>query len=145
MRELTDTETGRLEECLRELACHHNEVSAHFRGLYPRRPVPETLAAFAEDLRSGRSRIAAVEEGDRILGFCKTDLVGTEGTVAYLVVLREARGKGYGGLLMDWALDALRRDGACSIEVKVVDGNDAVGFYEKYGFRINARILRMNV
>ena len=26
-----------------------------------------------------------------------------------------------------------------------MDGNDAIRFYEKYGFRINAQILRMNV
>ena len=28
------------------------------------------------------------------------------------------------------------------VEVKVVDGNDALSFYERYGFRMNAHILR---
>jgi len=27
------------------------------------------------------------------------------------------------------------------IEVKVIDGNDAIHLYEKYGFRMNAHIL----
>ena len=60
-------------------------------------------------------------------------------------MLKEARGSGYGNDLMDWAVDTLKQSGVNRIEVRVVDGNDAIRFYEKYGFRINAQILRMNV
>jgi hypothetical protein len=31
------------------------------------------------------------------------------------------------------------------IEVKVADGNNAIRFYEKYGFRMNAHILRTDL
>ena len=86
-----------------------------------------------------------MEENDRVLGFCKTDVCGTEGKIDYLIVLKEARGSGYGNDLMDWAVDTLKQSGVNRIEVRVVDGNDAIRFYEKYGFRINAQILRMNV
>lgn len=34
--------------------------------------------------------------------------------------------------------------GVKSIEVKVVAGNDAIRLYEKYGFQINAHILKHN-
>ena len=121
MRELDYQETDRLAECLKELAEHHNEVSNGFKGCYPKRPFAETLEAFREDVQSGKSRIAVVEENDRVLGFCKTDVCGTEGKIDYL------------------------QSGVNRIEVRVVDGNDAIRFYEKYGFRINAQILRMNV
>ena len=145
MKELASGEVYRLEECLKELADHHNTVSAGFKGCYPKKPFAETLASFRKDLDSGKSRIGVIESGEKILGFCKADIAGAEGTVDYLIVLKEARGNGYGSMLMDWALDLLKQSGVSRIEVTVVDGNDAVHFYEKYGFRINARILRMNV
>ena len=142
VRELSHGEVYRLEGCLKELAGHHNEVSENFRGRYPKKPFGETLASFERDLRSGRSRIAVIESGEKILGFCKISADGEEGTVDYLIVLKEARGKGYGNTLLDWAMNALRQCGAGRIEVKVVAGNDAVGFYEKYGFRICSYVLR---
>ena len=48
-------------------------------------------------------------------------------------------------MLLDWALDALKQSGAGSVEVKVVEGNEAIGFYESSGFRTCSRVLRMNV
>ena len=145
MRELTGGEIGILEECLKELAGHHNRVSVNFKGAFPKRPYEETLASFRKDVESGKSRIAVAEDGEKILGFCKIDAAGPEGAVDYLIVLKEARGRGCGKLLMDWALDALRHSGVSRVEVKVVDGNDAAAFYEKYGFRTCSHILRMNV
>ncbi len=144
MRLLAYGEAGRLEECLEALAAHHNKVSVHFRGTYPKRPYKDTLASFEEGLRSGRSRIAVVGE-KKILGFCKIDIDGADGKLDYLVVLKEARGKGYGGRLLGWALDAFRESGVRRIELRVVDGNDAAGFYEKYGFRVNSHVMRLDL
>ena len=45
---------------------------------------------------------------------------------------------------MDWAMQPFRSKGVKSIEVKVVAGNDAIRLYEKYGFQINAHILKLN-
>ena len=145
MRELAYTEISGLKECLDELAAHHNEVSANFPGQYPKRPAEETLKGFEKDVLAGRSRIAVVESEGRILGFCKADLDGADGAVGYLIVRKSARGKGYGDLLLTWALETLKQRGAARIEVRVVDGNDAIGFYEKYGFRVCSHILGLNV
>ena len=115
MRELAYTEISGLKECLDELAAHHNEVSANFPGQYPKRPAEETLKGFEKDVLAGRSRIAVVESEGRILGFCKADLDGADGAVGYLIVRKNARGKGYGDLLLTWALDKallLLRDGS---------------------------------
>ena len=57
------------------------------------------------------------------------------------VVLPQCRGGKYGKALMDWAMAVFSGSGVRKIEVKVVDGNDAVHLYEKYGFRMNAHIL----
>ncbi len=142
MRELSGREVYRLEECLKELAEHHNGVSVNFSGCFPKKPFLDTLAAFEKEVNSGRSRIAVIESGEEILGFCKVNINGEEGTVDYLVVLKNHRGNGYGETLLTWGLDVLRAGGAGRIEVKVVDGNEAVRFYEKHGFRVVSHILR---
>ena len=145
MRELPCNEIPKLEVCLRELAEHHNRVSVNFAGTYPKRPFGETLQSFETDVRSGKSRIAAIDSENRIVGFCKTDIDRMQGKIDYLIVLQEYRGKGYGDMLMNWAIDLFKQCGVEQIEVKVVDGNSAIKFYEKYGFRMNARILRTNL
>lgn len=143
MRELAGPDVYQLEECLQELAEHHNTVSVNFPGQFPKKPVQDTLASFEQDLRSGRSRIAVVENGTKTLGFCKADFCGAEGVLDYLIVLKEARGRGYGDALLDWGLNVLKESGARRIEVKVVDGNNAIRFYEKHGFRVVSHVLRM--
>ena len=145
VREIACDEVYRLEECLKALAEHHNKVSVNFPGSFPKKPYSETLASFGTALKSGGSRIAVIEEQDRILGFCKTDLSGSEGHVDFLVVLKECRGRGFGGQLMDWAVDTLRQGGAERIEIRVVEGNDAKTFYEKYGFLTVSEILRADL
>ena len=45
--------------------------------------------------------------------------------------------------MLDWALNIFRNRKVTRIEVKVVDGNDAIRFYEKHGFQIVSHILRM--
>ena len=145
IRELAGGEVYRLEECLRELAEHHNRVAEHFKGCYPKKPYAEILGSFEEDVGSGKARIAVTEEKGRILGFCKISACGGAGTVDYLIVLKEARGRGCGDALFSWAMDTLKQSGAGRIEVKVVAGNDAIRFYEKYGFRVCSHVLRLDV
>ncbi len=145
MRELTSGEAYKLSECLKALAEHHNTMSVYFKGQYPKKPYSDTLVSFEADIKSGISRIAVVENDEKILGFCKVDITGSEGKIDYLIVLEEARGSGHGKALIDWAMGVFRDSGADKIEVKVADGNDAINFYEKQGFRPNAHILRMNI
>ncbi len=145
MKELAAGEVYKLEECLTELAAHHNEVSRNFRGQYPKKPIGETLMSFEKDVEGGGSRIAVTEHDGSISGFCKIDIDGADGKIDYLIVLKSVRGTGAGKLLVDWALDVLGQNGVERVEVRVVDGNEAIHFYEKYGFRVNSHILRLDM
>ncbi|MBQ8966706.1 GNAT family N-acetyltransferase [Ruminococcus sp.] len=80
----------------------------------------------------------------KIAGFCKVDTDKSVGVLEYLVVLEEFRGIGYGGELIEWALSKFAELGIHDIDVKVADGNKAVTLYEKYGFKMNAHILRLS-
>lgn len=141
IRELTAAEVPALSGCLQALADHHDRVSVHFPGSYPSHPYEVTLTSFAQALAQGTSRIAVAEAEGEIVGFCKADLGDGSGKLDYLAVLPAFRGRGYGGALMDWAMEIFRRGRVRRVEVKVVDGNDAIHLYERYGFRMNAHLL----
>ena len=144
MREMNSNETGKLYECLEALAKHHNSVSEYFQGCYPQQPSEQKVVQFEKELEEGGSRIAVVENDNRVTGFCKISTDAGTGVLEYLVVLDQERGKGYGAAFMDWALNALRELGIDHIDVKVVYGNEAIRFYEKYGFKKRSVILTLN-
>ena len=84
------------------------------------------------------------ENADKVIGFCKINTDSRPGVLEYLVVLDRERGKGYGAAFMDWALNTFQTLGINDIDVKVVYGNEAIRFYEKYGFRARSVILTLN-
>lgn len=141
IREIGEAEVCRLLPCIMQLSEHHNAVSVNHKGHYPSRPYEDTLNAFRMGLKDGQSHIAVIEEAGAVAGFCKVDMVDKKGKLDYLVVLKEHRQRGLGRRLMDWAMEAFRQNGVTLIEVKVVDGNEAIRLYEKYGFKMNAHIL----
>ncbi len=144
MREIEAKEVYKLKNCLQELADHHNKVSVNFKGCYPKKPFEETLVHFSSDIDDENSSIGVIEVEDRVIGFCKINYGCDVGAIEYLVVLEEYRGKGYGAQLMEWALNRFKELGIHDADVKVADGNDAISLYEKYGFKMNAHILRLS-
>ena len=141
IREIDAREANKLQECIMQLSEHHNQISVNFKGSFPRRPYDETICTFSENLKNKESHIAVVEDAEKIVGFCKVDVVGHNGKLDYLVVLQEYRGKGCGKQLMDWAMDTFQKYSVQEIEVRVVDGNNAIHLYEKYGFKMKSHIL----
>ena len=143
MREISPNETGKLCECLEALAKHHNQVSEYFKGDYPQTPSEQKTIQFGKELEEGRTRIAVIENDDKVTGLCKINTDGNRGVLEYLVVLEQERGKGYGAAFMDWALNIFRELGIHEIDVKAVYGNEAIRFYKKYGFRERSVILTL--
>lgn len=141
LREIQVSEINKLLDCIVHLSEYHNTISVNFKGSYPSRPHNETLNIFSESLEKGQSRIAVIESGEKVIGFCKVDIYEKNGKLDYLVVLQEYRQQGFGKQLMEWAMDTFRKSNITRIEVKVVDGNNAIRLYEKYGFKMNSHIL----
>lgn len=144
LRELKVPEVSLLDECLTALDNHHNAVSTHFRGSYPAHPHATTIQEFADELSEGKARIAVVEEQRHVAGFCKIDIVGSEGYIDYLVVLPEQRRQHHGSELMAWALDAFRTHGVTRVQLCAIEGNaSAMAFYERFGFRCKTREMEL--
>ena len=76
MREITPNEVSKLYDCIRELSDYHNTTSVNFKGFYPLNPYEKTLESFEAALREKKSYIAVTEIEDRIIGFCKVDIIG---------------------------------------------------------------------
>ena len=144
MREIASNEACKLQNCLLALAAHHNKVSVNFKGCYPKIPVEQTIKNFSSDLDNGKSYIAVIENDDKVIGFCKINIDNNIGALEYLIVLDNYRGLGYGAELMEWALSKFSYCGVHDIDVMVADGNEAISLYEKYGFKMNAHILRLS-
>ena len=141
VRKIDKAEVYKLLDCIMALSAYHNQVSINFKGCYPNRPYSTTLKMFEDNLENGISQIGVVENPEKIMGFCKIDIYQNSGKLDYLMVLEEYRGNGYGKLLMDWAMEQFSKHNVGRIEVKVVDGNETIHLYEKYGFKMNAHIL----
>ncbi len=140
-REICESEVRRLAACIKALSDYHNRVSTYHSGFYPSQPCEKTMLAFEKAVKDGTSKIAVVERDESIAGFCKIDIGAEKGKLDYLVVLEQYRNSGLGKVLMDWAMSTFRTEGVKQIEVKVIDGNPAIAFYQKYGFQMNAHIL----
>lgn len=135
LRTINRTEVPLLEPPYLELARHHNDASAHFKGSYPSVSVGDQIRECAEDVASGKSSVVVAEQGGEIVAFCKADIVGVRGYLDELVVKPEYRGQGIGSKLMDWADSVFREHGVRQVELLVVVGNeDARRFYERRGF-----------
>lgn len=142
IREIDASDVNRLMECIVQLSEYHNQISTNFKGSYPSRPYELTLSVFEKCLLNGTSHIAVIENNEKIVGFCKVDIAEQNGKLDYLVVLQEYRNQGLGNQLMTWAMKTFEANHISCVEVKVVDGNDAIHLYEKFSFKINAHILK---
>lgn len=94
------------------------------------------------DLTDPAYRVRVATEDDRIVGYCKIGPVTFPGDwpdsameLHQLYILADHHGAGLAPVLMDWALDAMRTQGASEVVLSVfVDNHRARRFYERYGF-----------
>lgn len=133
-----------LRESLLGLGAYHNEIAENREYTYPTADVSETLETIASGIRDGKMQVRTAWDGGTLAGFCiiGMDRATRVGELKYLYAAEEYRGFGLGGALTDWAMEAFAHTGMERVDLRVVLGNPAVGFYEKYGFA--PRILVMS-
>lgn len=78
--------------------------------------------------------LVAKEEGE-IVGFVEADIDSETGTITWLHVATEFRGRGAGSGLFEAAVDALdRRDVSTILARDLTDNAEGEGFFERFGF-----------
>ena len=119
-----------------------------FGALYRQEDLAQFLeAAFGSaglpaDLTDPAYQVRVVTDDDAIVGYCKIGPVTFPGEwpdsaieLHQLYILGEHHGAGLAPVLMDWALDQARTQGASEMILSVfVDNHRARRFYERYGF-----------
>ena len=135
-RLLRPEEMHLLKDGMIKLSAYHNTVKTHpdfeFRPIY----VDAALERLASAIPEGTAKVKVLEDDGRIIGFMVIDLdaENRKGVLNWVFVEEAYRGQGYGGRLMDWAMEEFSAIHAEQIDLNVVCGNPAVGLYEKYGF-----------
>ena len=135
-RLLQPEEMHLLKDGMIKLSAYHNTVKTHpdfeFRPIY----VDMVIARLVEAVPNGAAKVRVLEDDGRIIGFMVIDMdeESRKGVLNWVFVEETYRGKGYGGKLMDWAMEEFRAIRAEQIDLTVICGNPAIGLYEKYGF-----------
>lgn len=135
-RLLQPEELHLLKDGMKKLSAYHNMVKTHpdfeFRPIY----VDVALERLAEAIPEGRAKVKVLEDSGQVVGFMVVDLdeESRKGVLNWVFLEEAYRGQGYGGRLMDWAMEEFEAIHAEQIDLNVVCGNPAVGLYEKYGF-----------
>lgn len=142
VRPLTPEEVPLLRRCLEGLATYHNRVARSFAGRYPIMPIDVHLSHMREHLVNGTALLVGLFFPDgRIRGFGMASYEGDYGEIDYLFIDKELRGDGRGDKIMERLLSFLDEKGVGFVDLKVVLGNPARRFYEKYGFRVRTEVM----
>ena len=135
-RLLRPEEMHLLKDGMIKLSAYHNTVKTHpdfeYRPIY----VDAAVERLSEAVSNGSAKVMVLEEDGQIVGFMVIDLdaESRKGILNWVFVEDPYRGRGYGGRLMDWAMEEFEAIHATQIDLNVVCGNPAMGLYEKYGF-----------
>lgn len=131
-----------LWEGLRE---HHGNKSKEFSENLRNRSFENRVADFGHKAADHTFRIEliSVDKFNSPIAYCISSLGNDHvGEVESIYIEPDYRGLYIGDLLMRNALKWMDDNGAKSKKLSVVAGNDVLGFYEKYGFKVRSMILQ---
>jgi epoxyqueuosine reductase len=130
-----------LWEGLRE---HHGNVSENFSESIRMRPFEDRAEDFLKKEHNHKFRIELIQYGDDTVpvGYSVSSLSESHlGEIESIYIEERYRGLDIGDLLMKNALEWMDSNNAKSKRISVIAGNDVLGFYEKYGFKVRSLIL----
>lgn len=145
LRELAGGDMPLLATLLPRLSEYHNRVAADFAGVYPILPVDLQIEKTAAQVESGNARVEILYEAGSASGFCKASFAAGHGAVDWLYVDERLRGRGLGAVLMRRMLEYLGGKGVSLVDLKVVLGNPAKHFYERFGFAARTEVMALRL
>ncbi len=93
-----------------------------------------------ESLKNPHNLLLAAEEGGRLVGYGAACVIGEEGEIWRLAILKDYRQKGRGRELLDALVEAAREKGARAMTLEVRESNLAARrLYISAGFKEEAR------
>ena len=140
---LLPKETEVLRDMIGSLSIYHNEISENKEITYPTGSIDDTIQTLSDNIANGKSIIKAYFDDKAPIAFCCIGIHREEkhGELKYLYVHGSYRKHGLGDTLMQWAMDEFKKAEIDFIDIRVVIGNPASGFYEKYGFQPRITVM----
>ena len=118
------------------------EVWKEHEGINPVDDSPEGLARYIR--RNPNTSFVAVDDG-RVIGTILAGHDGRRGIFHHVSVLPEYRGQGIGRMLVDSAMEALRKEGINKVLLVVFDHNEnGNAFWEHMGFTVRDDLIYRN-
>lgn len=127
------------------LGAYHNRIPSKTQITYPLVPVDIGISFMINCEENGAGKVMGLFDDKNIVGFAAIHFERDKGLIDYLFVYDEYRGNGYGGKLMNWALEEFKAANVQYAELKVVEGNVTKKLYEKYGFNTRCEIMSLKL
>ena len=144
---LLPEETEILRDMICSLAKYHNETAENKEITYPTGSIDDTIQTLSDNIAGGKSIIKACFDNNTPIAFCCIGIHREEkhGELKYLYVQKSYRKHGLGDTLMQWAMEEFKKTEIDFIDIRVVIGNPAAHFYEKYGFMPRITVMSKNL
>jgi diamine N-acetyltransferase len=145
-REVTVDRIDEVRLLWEKLNGYHSQLSPHLAKEMGCRTFDRRKQDLVAKANTGKIRIELVADDKQDIAYCISSvLAGGAAEVDSVFVDMQYRGSGIGTELMRRALAWFRAAGATSIIVSVMHGNDkAVAFYQRFGFRPRAIIMKVS-
>lgn len=128
-----------------ELNHIHFNKSVYFKNKYKNFTFDKRMKSIYEKAKSANIKIDMLldNDSDNYVGYCLSSIEGGLGEIESIFIKDEYRKLGLGDKLMKNALNWFKLNKVANIQISVVYGNDeALPFYEHYGFRIGNYTLK---
>ena len=139
------TEIELIKPLWEQLNSIHLDKSIYFKNKYEKFTFEKRMKSIYEKDEKGIIRLDMLLDSDTgdYIGYCLSSIVDNLGEIEYIYMEKQYRKFGLGGKLMDNALRWFGLNEITNIQIGVVYSNDeALAFYEHYGFYIGNYILK---
>lgn len=123
----------------------HLNKSMHFKSKYETFTFEQRTEILQKKAQTGIVKVDLLLDHDtgHYIGYCVSSIEDHAGEVESIYIEEQYRRYKLGDKLMKSALRWFKQNGITQIEINVVYGNEeALPFYQKYGFQIGSYILR---
>lgn len=123
----------------------HFDKSTYFKSKYEKFTFDKRMEVIYEKSQKGVIRLDMLwdSETKSYIGYCLSSINGDLGEIESIYIENQYRKFGLGGKIMESALNWFELNRITNIQIGVVYSNDeALPFYERYGFYIGNYILR---
>lgn len=129
----------------KQLNSIHLDKSIYFKNKYETFTFDKRMESIYKKAQYGIVKLDMILDSDNgnYVGYCLSSIEDTLGEIESIYIEKEYRKFGLGGTLMKSALRWFESNVIINIEISVVYANDdALPFYERYGFHIGNYILK---